>query len=301
MQTGRAMKSLLSPKELGQAIGVSESSLKRWADNGHLQVARTVGGHRRIYLSEAVRFIRECGFPVVRPEILGFSELGHEGSEPVTTEALRAALESGDEAVASGMVMHAYLQGHAVAELIDEVIAPVMRQLGERWCHDDQGILIEHRASEMCMQTLSRIRHLQSPNPSAPTAIGSASNDDFHSLPSLMAATVLASRGWPVINLASHTPATVLAQAAREHQAALVWLALSRCTDPDAARASVVEVREALAGEGVQAPLVVGGTAIAGATAPPPQGVEVLPNMAALDALARRLSGRAQGAQAPVD
>ena len=54
------MKPLLSPRELAQAIGVSESSLKRWADAGQIRVARTAGGHRRISIADAVRFIREA-------------------------------------------------------------------------------------------------------------------------------------------------------------------------------------------------------------------------------------------------
>ena len=46
----------LSPRQLAVAIGVSESSLKRWADDGRLAVERTAGGHRRIPLPEAVRW-----------------------------------------------------------------------------------------------------------------------------------------------------------------------------------------------------------------------------------------------------
>ena len=39
---------MLSPRELAEAVGVSESSLKRWADRGRVHVHRTEGGHRRI-------------------------------------------------------------------------------------------------------------------------------------------------------------------------------------------------------------------------------------------------------------
>ena len=70
------MKSVLSPKELAAAVGVSESSLKRWADDGRINVHRTVGGHRRISLQEAVRFARAENLPVVRPEVLGLPEVG---------------------------------------------------------------------------------------------------------------------------------------------------------------------------------------------------------------------------------
>ena len=66
---------LLSPKDLADAIGVSESSLKRWTDAGRIRASRTDGGHRRIALEDAVRFIREAGVPVVRPELLGMPEM----------------------------------------------------------------------------------------------------------------------------------------------------------------------------------------------------------------------------------
>src|SRR5690242_3719305 len=60
----------LSPRDLADALGVSESSLKRWVDAGKLAAFRTEGGHRRIAVSEALRFIRETGAPVARPELL---------------------------------------------------------------------------------------------------------------------------------------------------------------------------------------------------------------------------------------
>ena len=288
------MTSLLSPNELGKAIGVSESSLKRWADKGRLRVARTAGGHRRIHLSEALRFIRETGFAIVRPEILGLAELDrHDGSEPAL-QALHAALETGDEARASGIIMQGYVEGRSLAELIDELLAPVLRHIGTLWRHgDERGILVEHRASEISTQILHRIRALHPSEPGAATAVGGTVDEDFHALPSLMAATVLATRGWSAINLSGATPAAVLAQAAREHDAELVWLALTQYSDPEEAGARVVEARDALRAAGVEATLIVGGPATGELVAAPPRGVQVAVSMNALDAVARDLRARA--------
>ncbi|MED5508142.1 MAG: DNA-binding protein, partial [Planctomycetota bacterium] len=55
------------------AIGMSESSLKRWVDRGLLESTRTAGGHRRIRVKEAVRFIRDRQLVVSAPEKLGLS------------------------------------------------------------------------------------------------------------------------------------------------------------------------------------------------------------------------------------
>src|SRR4030095_13667767 len=88
---------LLTPKELADAIGASESSLRRWVDSGDIRMSRTAGGHRRIPLREAIRFVRAIGATVVRPDILGLGELGrakpallNRSGEDALFEALRA-------------------------------------------------------------------------------------------------------------------------------------------------------------------------------------------------------------------
>ena len=69
------MKQTLSPRELARALGVSESSLKRWADDGKIRFSRTVGGHRRIAVSDALQFARDAKLPLVRPDVLGLREV----------------------------------------------------------------------------------------------------------------------------------------------------------------------------------------------------------------------------------
>ena len=49
---------LLTPHDLAEALGVSESSLKRWIDAGRIRASRTEGGHRRVALDDALAFIQ---------------------------------------------------------------------------------------------------------------------------------------------------------------------------------------------------------------------------------------------------
>ena len=74
-------KSLLTPKDLADAIGASESALRRWIDGGRIRMSRTAGGHRRIPLQEAIRFIRQTGATIVRPELLGLNQFVAETEE----------------------------------------------------------------------------------------------------------------------------------------------------------------------------------------------------------------------------
>jgi len=291
-QNSIEMKSSLSPKELGAAIGVSESSLKRWADSGRLHVARTAGGHRRIHLSEAVRFIRESGFSVERPDLIGLDDLVE--LEPGATRAdpaeqfFQALIEGQGERV-RGLALALYLEGTALAGVIDRMVAPAMRRVGELWQHSPEGIFVEHRASDLCAQALNRIRGLAPAPAGQPHAIGGAPENDPYVLPSLMAASVLATEGWSEANLGAHTPLAVLAQAAADCDARIAWLALSVAMPPARLRETVEQMSEALRAHGARSRLVVGGPALAGRTTPAIDGVYFAGSMAELSAFARGL------------
>lgn len=287
------MKTTLSPKELGEAIGVSESSLKRWADSGQLHVARTAGGHRRIELAEAIRFIRAAGFPIRTPALLGLPEttVAHDGAAPA--DAFHQALQAGDVTIAESMLLGEYVRGGRIATMLDTTMAPAMRAIGHLWQQsDDHGIFVEHRATDICMRILQRIRGLMPNEPDAPVAVGCAPLDDQHALPSLMAATVLADEGWSALNLAALTPPAALACAAADSHASLVWLALST-GGGDAPETALRAVRAALDANDCRVPVIVGGAAAHALEPDRTDGVQVATSMTDLATLAREHRHRA--------
>ena len=213
---------LLSPKDLAEALGVSESSLKRWVDAGKIGAMRTEGGHRRISLAEAVRFIRETGAKVVNPEMLDMPEIARAGSE-----RLLHHLRGGDVLGARGWLLGRYLAGVSVEELCDGPVVEAMQALGELWRHDDAGIFIEHRATDVCLQALAQLRNTFSAPAGAPVALGATPEDDPYLLPTFMAAIVMASCGMNTVNLGPDTPVSAMAAAAQEHQPRLVWISAS--------------------------------------------------------------------------
>ena len=194
-------------------------------------MARTAGGHRRIERAEAIRFIRDSGLALAKPELLGLQDLSAAGqarSADDAAEALHEALRAGKAAEARGIVLSLYLGGQAVAAICDGPLAGAMRRLGELWRHDASGIFYEHRATDICLQALNQIRHLlPSPDATAPVAVGGAPAGDQYTLPSTMAATVMAAEGWREVNLGAQTPPDVLAIAAEQCTATVVWLACS--------------------------------------------------------------------------
>jgi methanogenic corrinoid protein MtbC1 len=287
----------LTPRELGQAIGVSESSLKRWADDGRLQVGRTAGGHRRIAVSEAIRFIREAGLPLLKPQLMGLGEMEAVGTAGLSKrplhETLVSALIEGRAADVRGLVASAYVAGTSVAQLCDGPLAHAMYAVGDLWHHDRFGIAVEHRAALLCAQALHQITALLPPPlPHAPVAVGGAPSEDIYTLASMMAATVLLSEGWTEVNLGAQLPLDVLETAATKHQARLVWLSLSVEQSARKAARDIDKLASTLADRGVR--MVVGGRA-ARELGPVLHKVQHAASMAELAAFARGLSAAGAG------
>lgn len=224
---------MLSPKDLASALGVSESSLKRWTDAGRIRATRTEGGHRRIALDEAVRFIRETGTPVVRPELLDMPE----ASSAQRADTLVDRLRDGDARAVRGWILGRYLAGASVAELCDGPIRSAMYELGEEWRHGPEGIYLEHRATDLCLQALAHLRGALEEPADAPVAVGGGPEDDPYLLPAFMAATVVSAAGLRSINLGPDTPVAALEAAIEHHRPALVWVSATAALAPARARA----------------------------------------------------------------
>ena len=287
------MKGTLSPKDLAEAVGLSESSLKRWADSGLIQVTRTAGGHRRILMSEAVRYIRSSGLPIVNARALGLRELdsldGMTLSRDLAVDQpLIDAIVAGDAERVKGLTVSAYVCGRSVSEICDGPITRAMHQVGELWQHGTSGIAVEHRANEVCVSALHHLRTLfPAPEPGAPVATGGTPPGDPYVLPSLMTATVLASEGWSDRSLGVDLPLESIGTSARDAGAKLVWLSLSVDTVAEKMADAIVNLAKEL--EASNARLALGGRALIGRRISAISNLAILSNMSELTAFARVL------------
>ncbi|MGE0401074.1 MAG: helix-turn-helix domain-containing protein [Kofleriaceae bacterium] len=246
----------LSPRQLAHALGVSESSLKRWVDAGKIAAARTEGGHRKISLVEAVRFIRQSGAPLAHPEMLDMPEVAVAQQRALEgDDSLYTYLVAGDAIAARGWLLARYLGGASVEELGDGPIKEAMHALGELWNHDDAGVFIEHRATDICLQALAQLRNTFEPRADAPLALGGAPEDDPYLLPSFLAATVIASAGMRAVNLGPDTPIAAMQAAVAHHAPQLVWLSASTALPATQAR----EIAAWIATLPPSLPVLVGG------------------------------------------
>jgi len=258
----------ISPKDLAQSLGVSESSVKRWVDDGELRARRTAGGHRRIAVADAVRFVRASGTAMVRPDLIfgggAPSPLARTYDPAASREIgqlLFTLLDHDDAAKARTFLLELYLSGWPVAALCDGPIRYALDEIGALWHHGSAGIVIEHRATDTCVRALSELRALFAPPAAdAPVAIGAAPSGDPYILPSMMVAAVLADLGYRDHNLGANTPFAALENAANHYRPRIVWL--SQSVARNNARLSEAETRLAARLARRNAALIMGGRGV---------------------------------------
>jgi excisionase family DNA binding protein len=230
------MSELLTPKQVAQAIGVSESSLKRWCDRGLIETVKTPGGHRRMTAAGVMDFLRGRNQPLVRPELLGLpSNTGR--TQRVLDRAsdqFHSALAAGDEELCRQILLDLYLASHRLCEVFDLVFAPAYHRIGHRWQCREVEVYQERRGVEIGLRILGELRRLLPDLPSdAPSAFGGAWEGDPYQLPSALCELTLREAGWQATNLGSSLPASTLEAALAENRPRLFWLSVSALPDED--------------------------------------------------------------------
>lgn len=254
-----AADELLSPKQVARAIGVSESSLKRWCDTGRIPTTRTVGGHRRMRMADVIRFVRDEQQPLTAPEVLGLPSVtdGAQLGLRRGGERLADALLGGHEESVRRLLFDLYFAGHSLSSLCDQVIAVALHEVGRRWECRTADVYQERRSCEIIQQVLSEFRRLLPPTESKWTALGATLSGDQYTLPGAMAEIVLRDCGWSAKNLGPSIPSDSLASAVATQRPRLFWMSVSHFADEAEFEAQFTVVAEACRNAGSL--LVVGG------------------------------------------
>ncbi|MFP6765206.1 MAG: helix-turn-helix domain-containing protein [Planctomycetaceae bacterium] len=257
------MHKSVSPRQVARAIGVSESTLKRWCDRGLIPMTKTAGGHRRIETRAVLQFLRESGREIVEPELLGLpvSSGKTDWTLARATDRILAALIQGEESAVRQIVFDLLLADHPVSAVFDDVLTQALHSIGDRWSCGEAAIYEERRACGICMRLLHELRaSLADPGPESPVAVGGTLAGDIYTIPVTMAETVLRSAGWKATALGANLPVETLLEALESCTPRLFWISVSYIHDETAFVTGVNQLLEASQSQG--AALVIGGRAV---------------------------------------
>lgn len=171
--------------------------------------------------------------------------------------------------------------------LIEKVLAPLMRRIGDGWSEGTLGIGHEHLATVLVRSLLSTLRSAHSTPGTGPEMIVTTPVGQQHELGALMASVIAASIGWKVSYLGPDVPADDIAAAAEQRRARVVALSLVYPTEDPRIDAELRRLRHRLP---PSVALVIGGPALpAYERAVREAGAVRAPNMASLVAELERL------------
>lgn len=230
------MTRLLTPKQVAKAIGVSESSLKRWCDKGLIPMNCTAGGHRRLPIGGVLDFIRKQRHGLVDATAIGLPpdtgkrRLSIADAGPIAREAL----VSGDEPAVRQVVLDLFLEGYRSSTICDQVLTPAFYDIGALWECGKAEVYQERRACRMCMNMLHELRQMLNPHSSkGPLALGGTPEGDFYEVPTTMVELVMLQEGWQATSLGSSLPFSTMSVAIVEHRPALFWLSVSHIANEE--------------------------------------------------------------------
>lgn len=219
---------VLSTRQVATLLGVGEATVKRWADAGEIDCFRTPGGHRKFRLRDVTAFVNKRQYqaagPVPGALPQGADELGEGAVQHFQSAALR-----GDAQMLVAQLAALRLRGHSLAALFDEVAAPALHGVGEKWAQSALSTADEHIASQAVIDAVARAQPLAEPpgepvRPDRGTAIVAAVAGELHDIAARMAACLLRAQGFEVLAPLAQTPARDLADLVLRTRAALVVL-----------------------------------------------------------------------------
>ncbi len=247
--------------EVARLCRVSDATVKRWEEAGLLKSERTSGGHRRFRAEEVARFQREQG--------LGLKQSHGDESVTKTTNRSRdkknysdsaffqSLIEGGEEAV-TNVFIKAHLERRPLTEIIDRLVCPAMREIGELWHRNEISVAQEHLATRTAISALYRLRNaLPIPEMKNGLAVCCAMEGDFHELPTLLAQIAIENEGLEVINFGASTPLYSLADEVMRHSPNFVCVSAAVINDLERLTRDYQNFREKTAR--LEIPILLGG------------------------------------------
>ncbi|MEO7096697.1 MAG: MerR family transcriptional regulator [Polyangiales bacterium] len=156
-----------------------------------------------------------------------------DGEDPAAPGAVVGAIQARfleaistlDVAAADRMVARALVTFEPL-ELLEDVIAPLLLEVGRRWQASTFSIAQEHAASAVIRNQLGGFVRQMSADAGAPVAVCATPAGERHEFGALFAAVVAVTLGWRAVYLGPSLPADDIAQAARQTKARAVMLSV---------------------------------------------------------------------------
>jgi MerR family transcriptional regulator, light-induced transcriptional regulator len=268
-------KTVISTIDVARLFNVTETTVKRWADEGNLHCQKTPGGHRKFQIRNVIEFAERNNF-----EPIGVLTLpGGEGQDaPVQVAILNRDFPSlvgtfVEKALSPDRsdlyVFFSFLYEHRIAlwEIYDLILRPGMSEIGDRWIRGEIGVSQEHRASYETLDALAKLQNeILIKTPTGESVVFACPGEELHEIGLRCAANIFESEGWQTHYLGARTPPDAVIVAATELKPAVVALSVTQGHDAETLLLDLRRIADALTTMGMR--LIVGGSGVPSSLAP---------------------------------
>jgi methanogenic corrinoid protein MtbC1 len=225
-------KTLLSTADIARLFNVTETTVKRWSDDGTLKCQKTPGGHRKFDIKQLVEFANAIGLdptgtlsldqdqfaPAIQVAVL------ERNLDTLSTIFVEKAL-SADRHDLHDFLSYLYQHRFQLWEICDFIIQRGFADIGSRWKKSEINIYHEHRASHETLDALARLQMEIIIKPTVDRqAVCACFEDEMHDIGLRCAANIIESEGWTVHFLGNRTPYRALVECIHDLHPDLVCL-----------------------------------------------------------------------------
>jgi excisionase family DNA binding protein len=249
----------ISTQEVAGLFKVTETTVKRWADQGIIPCVKSPGGHRKFRLPDIIGFAEKQGYPIsgtlepplteAQMEQVRFAihtQNYHKIAEVLFDEALQADPEGLYQVLL-------YLSKHNVklSTLADEVLRPPLVRIGELWKEGKLQIDQEHRTSRAITEAMIRLApELHRKHSNGMLAVCACLEGERHEIGLRSMAFALETEGWTVHYLGADTPYRTVADYVGKVKPQLLAVSFTASKPDDGMRKGYATVARAVRGVG---------------------------------------------------
>lgn len=252
------MNKVYTTSAAAEVLGVSEATIKRWADAGLLKCSRTPGGHRKFDAPDVLAFLVDQGpnapIPPSAPPT---------GALEAPQLAARELMMRGDADALVRLVTERNDADGTLVTVLDGTLAPALNDIGDSWAAGCLTAADEHLASNTVIDVLARVRPIAKARTRGAEgrALSACLADEQHDIASRMVSLVLAEMGYEASLLGANVPLGALALMVSRARPAVLALSASPRAEPERLRGDLAIL--ATAARSARTRLVVGGPGFA--------------------------------------
>ncbi len=256
----RTTDGLYPMRAVTEMTGLTSHTIRVWERRYGAVVPHRTAGNTRRYSAEDVhkltllREATEQGYPIREIATRPISELEDlaQGERPVERSRGTPAADLGDpcsrirreyldhiEAFDHRRALEVLSRASALlpaADLVFEVLLPVLRETGDRWEAGTFTVAHEHAVSAQARGLLDTLIRLAAPRQGAPRLAVATPANHLHEFGALAAAHLAVAHGFEPVYLGPDVPDVDLLDAVSRSEAAVLLLAVERDMDPSESR-----------------------------------------------------------------